>query len=194
MVSSNELLQQEDIVPITITEALAEIKTIAARIIKKRDFIVSYVARAEGMKDPLEKDGGSPAVITRELQSIADLEKRVIALRRGIARVNEETLIEIAGEVMTIAEWLTWRRDVVPAQQAWLGQLRSQLRTLRDGASKKGASVFSASVNVEGAKPADVVVNIDEGQLATHIDRLTETLGTLDGQLSLRNATVTFEV
>lgn len=40
------------------------------------------------------------------------------------------------------------------------------------------------------AKPTDIVVNVDEQQLAKDIERLEETLGTLDGVLSLKNATV----
>lgn len=40
---------------ITITEALAEIKTVAKRIEKKRDFIRAYLSRQEGVRDPLEK-------------------------------------------------------------------------------------------------------------------------------------------
>ena len=54
--------------PITITEALAEIKTVGKRVEKKREFIKSFLARQDGIKDPLEKDGGSYQAIARERQ------------------------------------------------------------------------------------------------------------------------------
>lgn len=44
---------------LTITEALAEIKTVGKRVEKKREFIKAFLARQDGVKDPLEKDGGS---------------------------------------------------------------------------------------------------------------------------------------
>ena len=36
---------------LTITEALAEIKTIQARLTKKREFITRYIARQDGQKE-----------------------------------------------------------------------------------------------------------------------------------------------
>ena len=44
---------------ITVTEALAEIKTTQKRIEKKREHILNFAWRQERMKDPLERDGGS---------------------------------------------------------------------------------------------------------------------------------------
>ena len=51
---------------ITITEALAEIKTISKRLEKKRESIFNFVGRQDGIRDPLEKDGGSVEFIIRE--------------------------------------------------------------------------------------------------------------------------------
>lgn len=53
---------------ITITEALAEIKTIGKRIDSKKQFVTSHLARQDGVKDPLEKDGGSAELLKRERQ------------------------------------------------------------------------------------------------------------------------------
>ena len=47
----------------TITEALAEIKTIQKRIDKKREFILHHTYRQHTLRDLLEKDGGSPKVV-----------------------------------------------------------------------------------------------------------------------------------
>jgi hypothetical protein len=171
----------------TITEALAEIKTIGKRIEKKREFIGGYLGRQEGAKDPLEKDGGSIKVITEERQSIADLEGRVIALRAGIRGTNEYRKVTIGKFERTIADWLTWRREVAPGQQQFLNKLRSQLSAIREQTKRQGAKFVSVGDTAETS--TDVLVNIDERELAKQIEELEEVLGTLDGQLSLVNAT-----
>lgn len=178
--------------PMTITEALAEIKTVGKRIAKKREYIQQYLARAEGMKDPLERDGGAEAVIGRERQSIADLETRIVNLRMAIQRANEATAVTINGVTRTIAEWLVWRREVAPSRQQWLIGIRRSIASLREGAQKKGANIFTVSAVAQAGdtKPIDLIINVDEADLAAQIEELEDTLGQLDGQLSLKNATV----
>lgn len=173
---------------ITITEALAEIKTIQKRIEKKREFVRQFLARQDGIKDPLEKDGGSFQAIARERQAISDLENRVVALRRGVQTANETTPVTISGTTRTVADWLVWRRDVAPGYQQFLGSLRASLNGVRDQARKQGVGMVAATAQAE--KPTDFIVNINEQDLAAEIERLEETLGQLDGQLSLKNATV----
>ena len=51
---------------LTITEALAEIKTLAKRIEKKRQNIGQFLVRQEGVRDPLEREGGSVAFVQTE--------------------------------------------------------------------------------------------------------------------------------
>lgn len=176
---------------ITITEALAEIKTIIKRIAKRRDGIYAYLTRAENLKDPLEKDGGSAEFIKRERQAIADLEARIVALREGIAAANDATKVTINGVTRTISQWLTWRRDVAPNQQSHLALMRARIQQARDQAKRSGATVIAAAAAVSGSesKPGDWVVNVDETALAAEIDAMEDTLGQLDGQLSLKNAT-----
>lgn len=178
---------------ITITEALAEIKTVSKRMEKKREFIGSNLARQEGVRDPLEKDGGAIEVIKRERQAIADLENRIVALRRGIQLANDETVVAVNGVKRTISEWLTWRRDVAPTRQKWLAHLRATLNSVRDQAKRNGAALIQANATVGEAKPTDIVVNIDELALAKEIEDIEDVLGQLDGQLSLKNATVTIK-
>lgn len=180
--------------PLTITEALAEIKTIGKRVEKKREFVLGFLFRQEGLKDPLEKDGGSVEVIRRESQAIADLELRIIKLRRGIAKANDVTEVPIKDNVMTISDWLTWRRDVAPGAQQFLNQQRQRLSMLREQAKRGGMSVIGATASIStDAKPQDYVVNVDEADLARRIESMEELMGALDGQLSLKNATVMIE-
>lgn len=175
---------------LTITEALAEIKTIGKRVQKKRAFVRDYIYRQEALKDPFQKEGGSVLMIQRGVQSIRDLEERLISLRRAIAKANEETVVSIKGQERTIADWLVWAREVAPQQTAFLNEVSALISGVRQEAMRRGASVSLA----EGQRPQDFVVNIDEQKLAESIEELEEIKGTLDGQLSLKNATVFVEL
>lgn len=177
--------------PLTITEALAEIKTIGKRVEKKRATILQFIARADGAKDPLEKDGGSEKFIASERQAVADLNAHVIALRRGIQHANDTTTVTIGEQSRTISEWLTWRREVAPGNKQFLDSLRAGIQNLRQQVQRQGNAVVPAGGVAE--KPTDVMININEHKLAQEIESLEETLGVLDGQLSLKNATVTIK-
>lgn len=176
---------------ITITEALAEIKTLGKRIAKKREHITQYLARAEGTKDPLERDGGSSEFIGRERQAVADLEERLVELRRRIAEANARTSLTIAGHTRTIADWLTWRREVAPGAKQFLGTLQGAVQSLRQQALQRGVQVFSAVSVSADANPNDIVVNVSEADISAEVDDMETVLGALDGQLSLKNATTT---
>lgn len=177
---------------ITITEALAEIKTIGKRIEKKRQFVGAYVARQEIVHDPLANQGGSAKALVEERQAIADLEARIVAIRLAINAANNSTTVLVGSTTRSIAEWLTWRRDVVPGRKQFIAQLQNQLANLRREAQQKGLTI----TQTVGAQPSDknIVVNLDERALATEAEELETTLGTLDGLLSLKNATTTITV
>lgn len=177
---------------LTITEALAEVKTIEKRLTKKRESVMGFLWRQERIKDPLEKEGGSRSFIERERQAIADLENRVIAIRRAIQKANDQTSVTILDKTRTISEWLTFRREVAQGQQQFLAQIRNGVNQVRKEAQQKGLNIASSKEAVTSDN--DIVVNINEQQLAKEIEQLEETLGTLDGQLSLKNATVVVEV
>lgn len=172
---------------LTITEALAEIKTIGKRMEKKREGVMPFLARQDGVRDPLEKDGGSPAYIAAERQALRDLGARVVALRRGIQRANDATTITLGGSARTISEWLTWRRELAPGERAFLNTLRAQISGVRDQAKRQGVSVAAPGA---AQQPADFIINVGEQELGAQIEALEETLGALDGQLSLKNATI----
>jgi hypothetical protein len=178
--------------PLTITECLAELKTLAKRIEKKREAVATFIARQDGIKDPLAKDGGSLLVNQRELQAIFDLETRIVALRRGIAHANDTTPIMIRDVEMSISEWLTWRREIAPGRQKFLETLRKTIIAYRTKAAQVGAKTLAAGE--ESTQPNDIVVNIDEAGLVRDSEVLEDILGQLDGQLSLRNATTIVDV
>ncbi len=172
---------------LTITEALAEIKTIGKRMEKKREGVIPFLARQDGIRDPLEKDGGSMSFIVAERQALRDLGQRVIVLRRGIQKANDSTTVTIGSTSRTVTEWLTWRREVAPGERDFLAKLRNQINSAREKAKQQG---FATVAPGTASQPTDVIINIGESELAAQIEGLEEILGALDGQLSLKNATV----
>lgn len=172
----------------TITEALAEIKTIEKRILTKKNFIAQNAFRMDGLRDPFEKDGGSVKLLEQEQQSLNDLQKRIIELRKLIRKANEDTVVAIQGDERSIADWLVWKREVAPLQRECLSSLSRQLTTARDNARRSGTQLVSPGSVAE--RPTDIIVNVNEKELAKSLEKLETILGELDGQLSLKNATV----
>lgn len=174
----------------TITEALAEIKTIKKRIEKKRQFVHDHLFLQGHLKDPLEKDGGSAKAIAESRQSILDLEERVVKLRLAIARANSETSATVGNKTMTINAWLIWKRDVAPGLGEFLERMRNEIASVRRQVQKAGGSM----VEVQAADANEVSIYISEKDLAEQIETHEQILGELDGKLSLINATVQIEV
>lgn len=172
----------------TITEALAEIKTILKRIASKREFVLNYQFRIDSLKDPLEKDGGSSKAVQEAIQSIADLEQRIVDLRHGIQVANEKTAVTIEGVERSLADWLIWRREVAPGVEQFLHNMTSRLHAARSAA--QGQKYQWGKDKTADDKPVDIVVNIDEGKINSEKEKIKNILGQLDGQLSLKNATV----
>lgn len=175
----------------TITEALAELKTIEKRIASKQQFVREYAFRLETLKDPFEKEGGSEKRVSEEMQSMADLEARAVALRRAIQSANEQTVISLGGTEMTIADWLVWRREVAPGRERFLFEIRQRLIGARDAVRKQNVSWGN---NPVPEKPIDIFVSVNEDQISKDLENIKTILGELDGQLSLKNATVMVEV
>jgi DNA repair exonuclease SbcCD ATPase subunit len=176
----------------TITEALAEIKTIEKRINSKREFIKTYAIRIESLKDPLEKDGGSAKLIEQEFQAIDDLEQRLVKLRREIAFKNDLTFVEVEGVNNSIAHWLVWRREVAPRKRAFLSSLRQHILMFRDQARRQYVHRYTKDDEID--QQLEVIVNVREQELAQLQEKFENILGQLDGKLSLKNATVTLDV
>jgi hypothetical protein len=175
---------------ITITEALAEIPTIKKRIENEQKFISGYLCRVNGIRDPFEKEGGTPIAIQQKFQSLKDLRQRWINIRSAIAKANSENTITIHGETKTISDWLTFRRELADVQTRFYQSLAEMLRNMRAAQLQKGYQM----VEKDSGSMSDVVVNISEKTLNDDIARLDDILGMLDGQLSLKNATIQIDI
>lgn len=168
----------------TITEALAELKTINKRIEKKKEFVVQYVAQPSVIKDPLENQGGSRVVVAQEMQAVNDLFKRYTTIRTAIQRANLDTVITIGEYTMSIAEWLNWRKEVAQTQAKFFKDI-----------SNKAIQSRSMQFNKmpDGTIP-QAIINVDEGVIFKTSENIEKVLGELDGILSLKNSTITINI
>lgn len=171
----------------TITEGLAEIRTIAKRIDKKLEFVREHLMRNSAMSDPLEKDGGSEKLVKEELQAIADLNQRVVDIRLAINRANESTRVKVGDQERTVAEWLVWRRDVAPRRGMMLSTLLRQLDHGRKTVEKN-------ALDTDPEKRITFIPHVDEKKMRDEHEMHEQILGDLDGQLSLKNATVDLDL
>jgi ABC-type lipoprotein export system ATPase subunit len=64
------------------------------------------------------------------------------------------------------------------------------VQNAREAAQKQG---FAVTHDPTSAKSTDVIINIDEKQMALDAEVLETVLGDLDGQLSLKNAVTIVE-
>jgi hypothetical protein len=184
---------------ITITEALQEIKTINKRLEKKRASLGNYLARDVRTRDPLAKDGGSEKFVASERQAIGDLEDRIIRIRTEIQRSNLNAPLVIGGKNRTVAEWLTWRREVANGQVGFLKGMYNGILNIKNEIQKKGGKVVNGNAvaineSFDPTGPADCVINVDEKQLLVDQETLEQVIGDLDGKLSLFNATTVISV
>jgi hypothetical protein len=182
---------------ITITEALAEIKTINKRLINKRETVLAYLTQPDSARDPLEGSGGSKKFIEEERQAIDDLVQRIVTIRGKIARSNDETIISINGKARSLTEWLAWKRDTSALSSDFLDKMRNTIQSARNLAQTRGMgrSTMHVQATIGGdQKPGGITVYLDEASLNQELEEFTETLAIFDGQLSLKNATTTIEL
>lgn len=171
---------------ITLTEALNEIKLIDKKVDSEAKTIMTYITRSDALKDPLQKDGGSPNVLKGRKQAIGDLLTRKVMLRLAINQANLSTMLKIGQTEKSVAGWIVWRREASDIMKDFLTKMR--MKITQDRIS------YQKTQTKEGEKNADMVVNLDELALNDEAMTLKTTLGELDGKLSLHNATTTVEV
>jgi hypothetical protein len=176
---------------LTLAEALAQIAAINRRLDKKQQLVLAFLLRPQQYRDPLRAESGSPAVLARELKATRVLHERRVRLRRLIQNAYERTKVTFGEQTRSLADWLAWRRDVAARRGGFLHLLRSRITKARQQAARQGRGESPGTAPERGA---DVIVHLDEQELARQIEGHEELLGYLDGQLALKNATVTIDV
>lgn len=173
---------------LTIVEALQEVKTLQARIAKKREAIIRYFARDARLKDPLE--GGTQVWVQKERQGIGDLEERIVQIRTLIQQANQIHSLTVNGVTRTVAAWLNWRRDVSEGAKQFLNLMAAQVTAHRNNATRQGQVV----TDKESGAPNEILIAVKEQELASQVEHMETVLGSLDGKLSLVNATMYIEL
>lgn len=176
----------------TLTEALSEINLLNKKIATKKENILQHTTRVEHVTDPLEKDGGSVNFVKSELQAIEDLKTRLIKIRSAVLKANMENEIDIDGNKMTIAEWLTWKKEVAKDSMDFYSKAFQQTKLKLDR-QESHPQVFKDEKTGE-VKCIKVVANIDYPDYIKRHAKIDETYEKLDGKLSLKNATVTVQI
>ena len=168
----------------TITEALAEIKLINNKIDKKRTALAEE-SNIFYFEDTRQK----PSIDAKqELQAIEDLEKRKESIRAAIMKANLTNSITLNDETKTIYQWLVWKEDVY-GQLANIYQTEQNLMNI---IKKKHDSNPTVLKKEDGTavilKP---VFTLDDKELLSKLEKLSDTYQKIDGLLSLKNATIT---
>ena len=122
---------------LTITEALAEIKTIGARAQKKRDGVAKYIVRDSRIRDPFAAEGGSEQWIRQERQGLKDLAKRHILIRTEIQKANLRTPMSV--QIRSLADTVQAMRSTLNAQAA-LSQWQSHITCRGLSALERGVA------------------------------------------------------
>lgn len=175
---------------ITITEALAEINLIKKKIDDAEVGIRTMLVRASHVPDFYQEHGGAALMITKTQQSIRDLRTRFLSIRSGISKANIENQISVNGETKTIFDWLTWKREIYqPLEKA----LKEQIHTLKQSAEKEAARPEVWKDQDGRTQLVSYVRNADLKTLEDEYNRIVEVYGKLDGQLSLKNATIVIQ-
>lgn len=116
----------------TVTRALAELKTLGKRIddIIDRTEIVAVV---QGTKSPtgFKSIEDFLTKVSGNLQSINDLIKRRNAIKAAVVHSNAATNITIAGNSMTVAEAIE-RKTAIEHEKKLLGMMRMQYGQARN--------------------------------------------------------------
>lgn len=176
---------------ITITEALSEINLIKKKIEKKKEVVVANLARAKHMPDPFYNQGGSAEAMRAELQSIIDLDERLITIRGRISKANSANSISIEGTERSINDWLTWKREVAEEENKFFMDICNKTKANMDHWAKS-PQVYK---DEEGKTHlVEFESNLDYALLLKGAEKAADIIEKLDGQLSLKNALIVVEV
>ena len=174
----------------TITEALSEINLIKKKLEKKKQNVLVNLVRAKHIKDPLESEGGSKVYASREVQSITDLQKRLVDIKTAIAIANISTELTISGRTKTIFNWLIWKRDVSDDSLKFTRNIHSQIKNSMDQ-NTRGPTIYKDST--DKTQLVEFEYSLDYASALKEEQEIQDIIEKLDGQLSLKNATVVLE-
>lgn len=177
---------------ITITEALSEVNLIKKKIKAAHEKVSGMLFRLEHQADPFASEGGSAEVVKRELQSIGDLNGRLVGIRAAISRANLDNIIMINGFSQSIHNWLIWKREIAEIHSKFVANVINIVGGQQASNSAR-PQVYKDERSGE-VMIVKQVINIEYPKWLEMQARQTETFEKLDGQLSLKNATILISI
>lgn len=172
---------------ITITEALSEVNLLKKKIEDADVGIRSMLVRAAHVPDLYAHHGGAEEVVRKTQQSSSDLRKRLIEIRSKISEANIKNQLTINGETRSIFDWLSWKREIYPGLER---SLKEQIQTIKASVQKESERPEVWKDHEGKVQIVTYIRNADLKTLEDEYLRLVDTYGKLDGQLSLKNATL----
>ena len=177
----------------TVTEALAEIELIEKKVEKKAAVIMANLSRYEHQNDPyVKEDDGASGMLKREYQSMQDHWGRLIKFREAIAKANVDNSITVEGITKSISQWLAWKRDV---QDDHITHLANIVKTVEAAIKEDDRSPkVMRNAETNATHLAKLVWNVQLPDVRKQQEHLLTIKEKLDGQLSLKNATIVVSI
>jgi hypothetical protein len=176
---------------ITITEGLSEINLIKKKVQDKHIKILGMLFQVSHLPDPFAQDGGSSKVIASEIQSVNDLYRKLAAIRAAISTANLTNVITIMDLTLSIHDWLIWKREISKSSIEFIERLCRDVKNHLDAAARSPQVYKDQDQVVQIVK---TTINVDYPWCLKNLEQSKDILGKLDGQLSLKNATILIEV
>lgn len=139
---------------ISITRALAEIKTLDARIVKATNERYVEMSVGGSVVGSNRSEDETKAAIKQKFQSFTDLVKRRNALKCAIVSSNANTKVKIGDKEMLVAEAIE-RKNSIAFEEQMINNLRSQHRT---------AISKVESTNIQANQRLDQMIEVNLGK------------------------------
>lgn len=130
-------------------------------------------------------------MISKEHQSMRDLQRRLQRIRAAISQANLDNMITVNDMTQSIHDWLIWKREIAAESNGFLQLITHQTKVHMDQAGKS-PQVFKDEK--EQLKVVKWIYHIDYSEWLRMYEKGNEALEKLDGQLSLKNATIVVEI
>lgn len=176
---------------ITITEALSEINLITKKLDDKRNAILPALFIASHVIDPYTDN---KKYVAQEMQSLTDFQARLTKIRALIQKANLEHNITIGETTKSITEWLAWKKEVATKEIDFLKKVNQRLLDQSMQAQSRPSVYQVQEADKQITKIVEYKYALDLTTVTKRLEILNDIFENLDGQLSLKNATVTIDL
>ena len=189
----------------TIARGLTRLKTIKAQLANNNDTLAqscvsskrkSQLADAKTSLDSNHKKAQES--VSSALQSSLDLIKEYTAIKMAIAKSNQETKFEIAGQTMTVAEAILFRRDIRDVYSEMLSSINRSRALVEREVDRRNDKIISDNKDLSPSDVQqmleDVVQFVSPEKSESLRNFITVFMAEIDGTLNEINATTKITV